>query len=184
MSTILVDSFSLAGGPQAVMHHLIATVDDFAHLGDARIACVFSQRTPMLRGSPCWAFIGQPHVQGPFAQLFDWMLSRLCAPLFGEDLPDFIIVFDEAVWPSLDDEGQERLVYHELCHAVVREDEYGVPKISKEDGRLLLRLVPHDYEFFDREVRRYGPGTCGLDGAALAIADGYRAEQRSKRSAA
>ena len=62
---------------------------------------------------------------------------------------------------------------------VARVDEdTGIPKVSREDGRILTKLRPHDFEFFDAEVRRYGPAVYELDGAAVAIADGYRAVAR------
>lgn len=184
MSVNLFDSFSLAPEPQAIASRLVESYAEFGHLGDMRAACVWSREQPMLRGAPCAAFIGYPRVQGPFASLFAWCVQSLCVPLFGEDEPDFLIVFHQTLWPMLDGERQERLVYHELCHVLPRVDEYGIPRLSQEDGRILLKLAPHDYEFFDNEVRRYGPDVCELDGAAVAIADGYRDAERRKRSAA
>lgn len=184
MSVIFADSYSLAPEPQALAVRLIARCDEFAHLVDARIACLWSEQQPMLRGAPCAAFVGYPRVQGPFSPLFAWLIASLCAPLCDQEEPDFLVIFDHALWPALDAERQERLVYHELCHVVAREDEYGVVRTSPDDGRVLLKLVPHDYEFFDQEVRRYGPDVCGLDGAAVAIADGFRATERRGRSAA
>jgi hypothetical protein len=184
VSVIFADSYSLAPEPQALVSQLVARCDEFAHLVDMRAACVWSEQQPMLRGAPCAAFIGYPRVQGPFSPLFAWCMATVCAPLFEQEEPDFLIIFDHALWPTLEGERQERLVYHELCHVVAREDEYGQPRFSNDDGRVLLKLVPHDYEFFDQEVRRYGPDVCNLDGAAVAIADGYRAAERRNRSAA
>lgn len=174
------DSFALAVAAQAVTTHLIATLDEFAHLSDARIACVFSERVPMLRGTPCHAFIGQPTVQGPFSPWFEWSLAQFCVELFAGEPPDFVMMIDRAVWDSESLERRERLMYHELCHVVSREDEFGVAKMA-DDGRPLLKIVPHDYEFFDAEVRRYGPDVCNLDRAAIALADGFRAEQERRR---
>ncbi len=71
-------------------------------------------------------------------------------------------------------------MYHELCHLVPRVDEFDIPRMG-DDGRLLLKIIPHDYEFFDAEVRRYGPDVCSLEPAAIAIADGLRAAQQRKR---
>jgi hypothetical protein len=64
--------------------------------------------------------------------------------------------------------------YHELCHIVARVDENDVERRSPDDGRVLLRLIRHDWEFFTAEVLRYGPSVCGVDDAARAIAKGYR----------
>lgn len=161
------------------MTRLIREVDEFVHLSEARIACLGSQRTPMLRGASCRAFIAIPGVQGPLSPLFDWMIANLCEPLFARELPDFLVVIDAAVWPTLDALRQERLVFHELKHVVVREDEFGVPKFG-QDHRPALKLIPHDYEFFDSEVRRYGADVCELVDAAVAIAAGSRTGERRR----
>jgi len=174
------DSYALAVAAQAITAHLIRSLDEFAHLGEARIACMFSERAVMLRGSPCNAFIGTPSVQGPFSPWFEWAIAQFCVSLFDGEPADFVMMIDRAIFESLDEERRERLMYHELCHVVPREDEFGIAKLG-DDGRLLLRLVPHDYEFFDAEVRRYGPDVCDLDRAAIAIADGHRASQERRK---
>lgn len=174
------DSFALAADAQVVMATLIARLDDFAHLHEARIACLWSERVPMLHGHPCRAFIGEPRVQGPMRPWFEWALAQFCASLFHGEPPDFVMVIDHAVFVSLDDEQRERLLYHELSHLVAKEDEFGIAKLG-DDGRLLLKTIPHDFEFFDAEVRRYGPDVCDLAPAAIAIADGLRAAQQRRR---
>jgi hypothetical protein len=179
---VFADSFDLAPEAQALAARLVSACDEFSHLADARLLCVASQRQPVLRGAPCEAFITSPAVQvSPLKWLFEWMLAQLAAPLFGNDLPDYVLILDAALWPTLDDEHRERLIYHELSHIEPRiDEETGIPKLSREDGRVMLKLVPHTYEFFDLEVRRYGPDVCGLTDAALAIADGHRAAQRRR----
>ncbi len=174
------DSYALAVAAQAIAAHLIATLDEFAHLGQARIACINSERQPMLRGAPCQAFIGIPSVQGPYAPWFEWTIAEFCRSLFAGEPPDFVVMLDRAVFDSLDDERRERLLYHELSHVVPRVDEFDIPRVG-QDGRLLLKLIPHDYEFFDAEVRRYGPDVCDLEPAAVALADGFRAAEHRKR---
>ena len=59
---------------------------------------------------------------------------------------------------------------------VARVDEdTGIPKVSREDGRILTKLRPHDFEFFDAEVWRYGPAKArrglrlALAGATLTV---------------
>lgn len=177
------DSYALSAEAQTLMAQLIESCEEFGHLEQARIACVASQREPMLRSWPCHAFVAEPRVQGPCKFLFDWLISQFTAPLFGGEDSDFIVIIDAALWPSWSAEYRERVVYHELCHIVAREDENGIEKRG-DDGRILLRLKPHDYEFFEREVQRYGPELCELDSAAKAIADGYRAAERRKRRVA
>lgn len=179
--TPLPDSFALHPEAAAIGAGIIRAYDELGHLSEARLAYVASQPTPMLHGWPCWAFVAQPRVQGPMREWFEWALAGFCAPQCEGEVPDFVVIVDAALWPSWDGERQERVIYHELSHIIVREDpETGVPKLG-EDGRPLLRLKPHDYEFFDAEVRRYGPEVCELDRAAAAIADGYRAAERRRR---
>lgn len=125
------------------------------------------------------AFIGQPRVQGPLGALFTWMLAGACAKVLEWDEPDFVIVIDAALWPDLDAVGQERLMYHELRHVAAVENEFGVPRLDHE-GRPLLKLVPHDAEFFHDEVEKYGVQVCGLEDAAIAIAEGEANQRRRK----
>jgi len=175
MPTPLPDSFALAPDAQALLTRLVTTCDEFAHLGEARLLCVASQRTPVLHGAPCAALIGLTTVHGgPFRHLYAFLVAQLSAPVFEGDEPDFCVLIDAALWGAMDPEEQERLVYHELCHVIAKEHpETGAPMFS-DDGRPALKLRPHDFEFFDQEVRRYGPMVCGLDAAAVAIAEGHR----------
>jgi hypothetical protein len=185
VDVVFADSFELAREAHAILTRLVASPSacpEFSHLVEARILCVASQPTPIVRGAPCQAFICSPNVQvSPLKPLFTFLLAQLAAPLFEWQSPDFVLIVDAALWPTLDDEHRERLIYHELCHIVAKVDEEtGLEKRSQDDGRILLKLVPHDYEFFDAEVRRYGPDVCDLDRAAVAIADGHRAAQRRR----
>lgn len=175
------DSFALAPEGQALVARLVVDLDEFAHLAECRIAVLASQQQPMLRGAPCQAFISTPHVQGAMRPLCDWMLSQVTDELFEGEDPDYVLVLDAALWESWTQQGslgqvrKERLIYHELCHVVAREDaDTGLARTSPMDGRVLTKLMPHDYEFFDAEVRRYGLEVCELDRAAVAIAAGYR----------
>lgn len=171
----LDDSYSLAVDPQAVVARLIADKPEFQHLTRARIVCMLSQQTPMLRGCPCWAFVGRPSVQGPYKALFDWMLSQFVAPLLDGDDVEYLIVFDAAIWPSLDAIRQERLCYHELCHLQPREAEDGSGIRLDREGRPQLKVVPHDAEFFFDEVRTYGPEVTELHDAVASIVEGQAA---------
>jgi len=173
------DSYRLAKEPQALVERL-RLLPEFAHLRGSRIVCVFSERVPMLRGFPCAAFIGEPRVQGAFRPLFDWMVAQLCRPLLGAEDPEFLVIVDAALWPSLEKVQRERLVYHELCHLKAKENpETGEPRLH-EDGRPQLQVVPHDVEIFEAEVARYGPEVCDLDALCTAIVEGQkRARKRA-----
>lgn len=157
-------------------------MDRFAHLAQARFACVLSQPEVRLHGSMCHALVGIPTVQGPFGRLFTWMLASLLQPVLEWEEPDFVILIDAAAWPSRDAVRQERLIYHELRHVVARENEYGVPRLDAE-GRPMLRLVPHEAEFFLDEVERFGVQACDLEDACVAIAEGVRLDRRKAAEA-
>lgn len=159
--------------------HLIRTRDVFSHLAQMRYVCMFSERTVMLRGWPCNAFICDPKVQGALGPLFQWMLATAVSRVLEMDEPEYLVMIDAAIWPGLDALEQERLMFHELRHLRARENEYGVPKLDPE-GRPMLRLVPHDIEVFEDEVAYYGPTICGIQDALPAIAEGLAVEKRSR----
>ncbi len=177
----LEDSFRLADEPQAVAARLIATEDDFAHLGLARIACVFSERALFLHGGPCHALIAVPtYMQGPLRHLVGFLIGQFCRPLFEGEDPDFVILIDRAVWDSLDAVRRERLMFHELCHVAAKEhEETGVPKLG-QDGRPILKLRPHDAEKFYAEIEKYGAAVTDAEDLAVAIAEGEARQRRSR----
>jgi hypothetical protein len=152
-------------------------------LSQARFVCVLSQPAVTLQGTERAAIVAIPTVQGPLKRLFDWHVAQLAAPVLDWEEPDFLIVIDAAVWSTLVEAmRKERLIYHELSHVVARENEHGVPKLDRE-GRPMLRLVPHDAEFFHDEVAKYGIAVCGLEDACVAIAEGVRRDRLRQRRA-
>lgn len=179
----LADSFALAVEARTIGTRLIADSPMFAHLGQARLLYLASQPLVSLRGAACNACIVQPSMQGPLKRFFDWVLASTAAPDLDWEEPDFVILFDAAAWSTLDAIGKERLVYHELRHVAARENEYGVPKLDSE-GRPMLRLTPHDAEFFHDEVATYGIETCALEDACVALAEGAHVDRARKTSAA
>jgi hypothetical protein len=179
-----VDSFALAPVPQQTVKMLVDRLEDFAHLRQARVACIFSERTLFLHGGQAAAIITTgPIVQGPCRHLVEWLVSCFVAEIHDDEV-DFLILFDHPHWDGLDPERRERLVYHELCHVLQAETDEGAPKFSSVDGRPVLKLVPHDREFFDAEVERYGVEVVGIEGAAIAIAEGERRKRARGVSAA
>lgn len=179
--TQLPDSYRYAIDAQAILGKLVLERAEFGHLAQARILCLFSERQPVLHGNPCEAHIGAPSVQGPYAWLFDWLLERFLAePLEGQSL-DYLVLIDAALWPSKSALEQERLIYHELCHLQPKEDTQGRGIRLGNDGRPLLKVVPHDIEAFHEEIRRYGPEVCEIQDACVAIADGLVVERERKQ---
>lgn len=176
------DSYSLATEAQVLVKR-VQLFPELQHTVGARILCVLSQPTVMLRGDPCRAFIGEPKVQGPLRPLFQWFMAELARPLFGGEDPEFIVVIDAALWQSSSKTERERLIFHELKHLVVRENEDGEPRLH-EDGRFQLRTTRHDHEVFEDEIKRYPEEVDGLDKLTEAIVEGaQRAREKRKRRA-
>lgn len=168
---IFPDSFSHAPDARAIGTRLIAKEQEFAHLELARIAYLFSERELWLHGGPKAAIVADPRIQGTHRWLFDWMLAQLVREEFEGYKPDFLVYIDRALWDGMDDLHRERLVFHELKHIQPREDEDGTPRLDDE-GRPMLKLVPHDAEVFNSEIARYGVEVCGIEETAVAIAEG------------
>lgn len=195
-----VDSHTTLELAGAIARHLIdfRFPDELRHIAQARIWFVRSEREVFLRGHRAHAYIAQPKVQGAMSQLFEDLLAQ-AAGFEGED-PDFVMRFDAARWDDLEHTepakefwralhvaageevtwsvGRERLVFHELHHIVQRVDKDGAPRFSEDDGRPVLGLRPHDAEFFHDELEHYGPGICGADDTAIAIAAGLANQRR------
>jgi predicted metallopeptidase len=160
-------AFRLAPDAQAIAARLIDEL--FDTLTDQRIVCVLSEPVPVLRGSACAAFIAIPIVQGALRDLFGWFVDNLCAPVLEGESPDYLVLLHAERWPTLSPEAQERLVFHELSHVEAKCDTNGIPRTGR-DGRTLTKLVPHDYELFDQELRRYGADLCDAQPLVDALA--------------
>lgn len=175
------DSVSLAAEPQAIAARLIETFEEFAHLQEAEplLLYLFSQRALVVRGALAGACVCLPRWQGPLGLVAAWLIAQFGAVQFGAALdPEFIVLFDAPIWSSLDAVGRERLVFHELKHIQPQENEFGVIRRSKETGKPLLKLVPHDTELFDDELVRYGVEVCGAEHTAHAIVEGEARKRR------
>jgi hypothetical protein len=144
----------------------------------------------MLRGSPAAAVICDPHVQAiqPVKGLAEFLIAGFVHELCQGVDPDYLVFYDAARWSFLtaadDQDRLERLVFHELLHLQPKVDQDGLPVLDKDSGRPKLVLVVHDYEFFDAEVRRYGPVVCDVDPVLEAIKVGNAkavAREKAKR---
>lgn len=176
----LPDSVTLAAEPAAIVARLVAGCDEFAHVqeADPRLLVLFSQRVIPFRGGRAWAVIIQPRWQGPLGMVAEFLLAQLGRPVFEGEDPDYVVLVDAAIWSALDAEGRERLMFHELSHLQAQEDEWGAIRRSKETGKPLLKLVPHDVELFESEMRRYGVEVCHAEGFMHAIIDGEASRKR------
>lgn len=174
------DTITHAAEPASIAARLIDSAEELSHLQEAQplLLVLFSQRTLILHGGPCAAVIIQPRWQGPLGIVAECLLAEFGRPVLEGNDPDYVIVVDIAIWASLDAERRERLMFHELTHLQVVEDEFGVKKRNKQTGKPMLKLVPHDVELFESEMRRYGVEVCNAEDFLIAVVDG---EARRKR---
>lgn len=91
-----------------------------------------------------------PTVQGRLKDLFEQLLSGF----FGE-MPQFLMIIDEAWWNEADETSREALVWHELSHIKQETDAFGDLRFD-QDGNPKFGLVEHDVSAFHSEVARYG----------------------------
>lgn len=177
----LDDSVTIAAEPKAIAARLIAHLEEFSHLkeADPLVLYVFSERAIPFRGALAAAVILEPRWQGPLGLVAEFLVAQLLRQQEAAALdPDYVVIVEASNWRSLDAERRERLIFHELSHLVAREDEFRCVRRHKDTGKPLLKLVPHDYEVFDQEIRRYGIETVGVEAIAPAIVEG---EARKKR---
>lgn len=146
---------------------------EFEHLrdGEADIEWLFRLVPERMGGRDVLGTVHMPMVQGRLKDVFLWMLVEV----FGR-LPDFLVVLDWEYWEAASARDREILVYHELCHAIQKEDRDGCPRFD-EDGRPVFGLRGHDVEEFSAVVRRYGAHNADIKGF-LAAAAQHRSAKR------
>lgn len=70
-------------------------------------------------------------------------------------LPQYLVIIDAQWWQHASDHEKSALIYHELSHVKQAVDKFGALKYDR-DGYPVWRIVGHDVEAFNAEVRRYG----------------------------
>lgn len=83
-------------------------------------------------------------------------LSNRERDLYGSD---FEICVYLPYWDELADEQRKRLIYHELLHCWVAEDEEDATYPAYDnDGRIIIGIVPHDLvvKTFKAEIEEFG----------------------------
>lgn len=188
--TYLSDSFSLLAEAQALTAELLDRCDELTHirLAQPAIVCVLTQQRLTLRGHAAEAVItdSTPRIYQPHSGLYEFMLAAFVGELLQGASPDYLIFFDAVCWQlrtAAGGDACEALVFHELCHLQPKLDKEGNPAVDRETGRPKLQMVPHDYERFDAEIRRYGPVALGLEPLVGALKDGNRDAQTRDREA-
>ena len=85
-----------------------------------------------------------------------WQLEQW----FGQ-VPDFLITIDAHFAAQADDWTFCAVIEHELCHAAQAEDEFGMPRFTKQ-GLPIFCTVAHEVEEFVDVVARYGAQATGV----------------------
>lgn len=185
----LRDTFSLCPDAAAIARFLILedATAAFPFAAQARIAYVLQQPMLLLHGEPAQAYIATARVQGSNRLLWSFLAAQFGQPELFE--LDFVVYLDAAVWDMLGRDlepgvsgypvQREALIYHELCHLRHSHTGEGEPRFG-EDGRPLLALTRHTYEFFQAEILRYGPVTLELDQVGLDFVEGAKRERTRK----
>ena len=70
---------------------------------------------------------------------------------------DFAVLLNKDIFESdmLNDDQRRAILDHELCHAQVKRDKKGKPKLD-DDGKPIWRVRKHDLEEFRQIVERHG----------------------------
>jgi hypothetical protein len=140
-----METFVVGRGPLLNPHH--------GHLRAAKIAMLWAME-PNERGGRQilgTAQVGQVRASDPWIrgqreqQIRDW---------FGA-IPDFLIVIDAGYWELAEDAQACALVEHELYHCAQAQDQFGMPRFTR-DGIPIWAMRPHDVEEFVGVVQRYG----------------------------
>lgn len=186
----LVDTFTPLDEAARIARYLITEDPEqrFPFVARARIGYLLSQPALVLKGAPADAYIAVCMVQGANRLLWQFLASTFLDG--AQRLPlDFLVYVDAAAWSRRRgaERGrsgfpieQEALIYHELCHLRQLSTSEGEPRYH-EDGREMLALQPHTYEFFDTEIRRYGPLTLQLEQVGTDYVAGAKTEKTRRR---
>lgn len=156
------DEYAVAEEAAAIGAELVDTIEDHAHLTDARIAYLFRDEEILRSGRVVYASCHLGDFSGSSAlrtwgRFIRWAVIRLA----GFD-PDFVILIDRNLWDGLSEPERRALIDHELCHAAQQIDpETGMAMFTKF-GEPKWRIRPHDVEEFHAIVQRHGPWNADL----------------------
>lgn len=145
---------------QHVRAHVKTFQEEFGHLKDALIPCLFAEDEVELRlqGKSKSAVVIQPQAMGSIAnRLIEWALRGQVGEY------DALLVVQEWHWRGMAEDQRIALVYHELCHLRQKTTPKGKPVFSKESGRPVIETIGHDIEEFEAVVERFGAWHEGLE---------------------
>lgn len=165
----LIESPAAAFAPDAALAEWVAETfiaegatlenPDHAHLRSARIGFLWTNVENARRGRK---ILGTCQLMPPHGE--PWGAARAESQIvawFGH-LPDFLITLYAPDAADMANPEFMALVEHELYHAAQSRDQYGNPMFSKQTGRPVFALRPHDVEEFVGVVARYGADAAGV----------------------
>jgi hypothetical protein len=137
------------------------------HLHDAAIGWLWTNYGNSSRGR---TVVGECRLVRPLQNTWTSAQSHYQLMKWFGHLPDFVITIsaEAAEW---DDWSFCALIEHELYHAAQAEDEFGMPRFTKE-GLPIFTMRGHDVEQFVDVVARYGATAAGVDAMVRAANKG------------
>jgi len=121
---------------------LIAEISEHSHLAHAKIAYLFRETAIKNKGKVRLGSMAK----------FPPKMAAITRDIDGDDADkhDYVFLMEIAhdKWGDMDSHTKEALVDHELCHAFGDEDE--------NTGNMVWSILPHDFEGFGNNIKRYG----------------------------
>lgn len=131
------------------------------HLDDVRIEYVFRDTVQKTKGK---IVLGKARKMGGLNAALVTLLNDAWE---GEEPEDFFVMeIAQPTWDAMDTAGRLALVDHELCHFTTETNE--------DTGEVVLKILPHDLEAFNAEVRRHGLWKSDIEDFLKAAADAGR----------
>lgn len=132
--------FFKADEVETIALELISTIAEHSHLAHAKIAYRFREKAANKGGKSVYATIRRCPERIA-------SLVRDESPIPDAKEIDFILEVAWDIWQTLNELQKHALVDHELCHAFGEED---------DTGKMVWSTLPHDFEGFVGNLKRYG----------------------------
>lgn len=156
-------------------HEELAPLNDLLEDHELRIAFLLKEGELRFRGQLAAGLAALPDAQGAMKPLFAWLLEEtLGYP------PDWLIIISADWWDEAKAIDREALVCHEALHCGQLRDKHGEPRFNAMGGPV-VGILPHDVEEFHAVARRYGAWTPDLQEFQLALDEGDRAADTTRR---
>lgn len=167
---VRTNDFEVAHEPQQLALLLINSIDDHAHLRDARVGFIFRDHEVTNGHKVVAASMHLPRLSGSAAKHWGAFCRWSVTGLLGFE-PDFVCFVDRCLWKGLSEDEKLALIDHELTHAIQLEDEDGNPRFNQVTFEPIWGIKPHDVEEFTSVIQRRGCWNEDLRTFARAVID-------------